>query len=75
MNLLLTSSTVQQSTPVLNKRDSVKTVTVDVLSGAVEAGCVRGSGSVRCVSCVILVFVTHSNKCCAHKGSNLRPEF
>jgi len=36
MNLLLTSSTVQQSTPVLNKRDGVKTVTVYVLSGVVE---------------------------------------
>jgi len=59
MNLLLKSNTVQQSTPVLNKTDGVKTVTVDVLSGAAEAGCV-------------LVFVTQSNKCCVHQALGSR---
>jgi len=42
MNLLLTSSTVQQSTQVLNKRDGLNTVTVDDLFGVVEARNVRG---------------------------------
>jgi len=66
-------NTGRQSTPVLNKRDGLKTVTVDVSSGVAEVGCVRGSGSVRCVSCVILVFVTQSNKCCVYQA--LAPEF
>jgi len=46
MNLLLTSSTVQRSTQVLNKRDGLNTVTVDVLSGVVEARNVRGSSPI-----------------------------
>ena len=61
MNLLLTSSTAQQSTPVVNKRDGLKTVTVDVLSGVVEARNVRGNSPIRRVACVILVFVRLTN--------------
>ena len=64
MNFLLTSSTVQQSTPVLNKRDGLTTKMVDVLSGVVEARNVRGNSPIRCVPRVILVFVTQFNKCC-----------
>jgi hypothetical protein len=73
MDLLLTSSTVQQSTPVLNKRDDLKTETVDVLSGVVEARNVRGSSPIRCVPRVILVFITQVNKCCVYQA--LAPEF
>jgi len=50
MNLPLTSSTAQQS--VVNKRDRLKTITVDVLSGVAEAGCVRASHP-KCVPCDI----------------------
>jgi len=56
MNLLLTFSTVRQSTPVFDKRDDLKIVTVDVLSGVAEAGCVRGSRLVTCEPSFILVF-------------------
>ena len=68
MDLLLTSSTVQQSTPVFNKRDGLKTETVDVLSGVVEARNVRGSSPIMCVPCVIFVFVTQFNKCCVYQA-------
>ena len=73
MNLLLTSSAVEQSTPVLNKRDDLKTEMVDVLCGVVEARNVRGSSSIRCVPRVILVFVIQFNKCCVYQA--LAPEF
>jgi len=64
MNLPLTSSTAQQS--VLNKRDRLKTITVDVLSGVAEAGCVRASHP-KCMPCDILAFdvpMSKSNDCC-----------
>jgi len=54
MDLLLTFSNVQQSTLILNKRGCLKTVTVDDLSGVIEAGNVRGSSPIRCILCVIL---------------------
>ena len=44
-----TTHLVQRSIPVLNKRDGLKTVTVDVLYGIVEARDVRGSSPLRCV--------------------------
>jgi len=62
-NLLLTSSTVQRSTPVLNKRDGLNSIAIDVLSGVAEGRYVRGSGSVRCVSYVIIVFTVQQMLC------------
>jgi len=52
--VLLTSSTAQRSSSVLNKRDVLKTEAVDVLSGVVEARNVRGSSPIRCVPRVTL---------------------
>ena len=70
MKLPLTSSTAQQSTPILNKRDSLKTESVDVLSGLVKAKNARRSSPI--VPCVILVFFAHINKCCVYQA--LAPE-
>ena len=47
MNLLLTFSTIQQSTPVLNRRDHLKNEKVDVLSAVVEARNVSGRSAIE----------------------------